>query len=224
MRRHEYLYSEEELTEQQLQIVHSDEFKQWFGDWKNAPESASKIMDTGSRMPMVAYHGTKDKFDRFDPKTIKDGGFFFTPALEIAKSYTAGYGSVMEVFINAKRVLDVTDPHAPNQEMQDFITAYGEEFDEWVDRGSGEEMDVREFFYGQLFDYEGDWSVERWRRLMWKAESAGYDAILALDHNSSYANPMSIIVFDPDNIRLVSSFAQVRESILLFEQFVARKR
>lgn len=35
----------------------SDAFKEWFGDWENDPEHASKVVDENGR-PLVVYHGS----------------------------------------------------------------------------------------------------------------------------------------------------------------------
>lgn len=64
--------------------IHSDNFKQWFGDWKNAPEQASKVVDESGK-PLVVYHGTNNDFTEFDTKKVGSNykdigykrGFFF---------------------------------------------------------------------------------------------------------------------------------------------------
>jgi len=45
------------LTEEQWLTVRTPAFKEWFGDWENDPENASKIVDENGE-PMVVYHGT----------------------------------------------------------------------------------------------------------------------------------------------------------------------
>jgi len=65
--------------------IHTDNFKNWFGDWKNKPQEASKVVDEGGK-PLVVYHGTQSHFSEFDPKQVgknfKDigykRGFFFS--------------------------------------------------------------------------------------------------------------------------------------------------
>lgn len=62
----------------------SKQFKRWFGDWQNHPESASKVVnDDGT--PRVVYHGTNAKFWTFDLSRsgsnfgdVAEGLFFFT--------------------------------------------------------------------------------------------------------------------------------------------------
>ena len=45
------------LTEDQWALVRTNNFKNWFGDWENDPENASKVVDENGE-PMVVYHGT----------------------------------------------------------------------------------------------------------------------------------------------------------------------
>jgi hypothetical protein len=102
--------------------VHTPEFKQWFGDWKNAPEQASKVVDESGK-PMVVYHGTNKKFNVFDKSKAgtADGGpgiyngFFFTDDAGVAERYAEnavlqnkGKKTLVEAHLNIKnpRVLD----------------------------------------------------------------------------------------------------------------------
>ena len=39
----------------------SQQFKRWFGDWQNHPESASKVVNEDGT-PKVVYHGTGSEF------------------------------------------------------------------------------------------------------------------------------------------------------------------
>ena len=45
------------LTPEQWVTVRTKRFKDWFGDWQNDPENASKVVDANGE-PMVLYHGT----------------------------------------------------------------------------------------------------------------------------------------------------------------------
>lgn len=45
------------LNEKQWAQVRTKAFKEWFGDWENDPENASKVVDENGE-PMVVYHGT----------------------------------------------------------------------------------------------------------------------------------------------------------------------
>ena len=45
------------LDDDQWALVRTKNFKNWFGDWENDPENASKVVDENGE-PMVVYHGT----------------------------------------------------------------------------------------------------------------------------------------------------------------------
>ena len=53
------------LTERQWLQVRTKAFKEWFGDWENDPENASKVIDENGE-PLVVYHGTLGEFTIFD--------------------------------------------------------------------------------------------------------------------------------------------------------------
>lgn len=53
------------LPERLYAIVRTKEFKDWFGDWQNDPENASKVVDKNDE-PLVVYHNTPFKFSVFD--------------------------------------------------------------------------------------------------------------------------------------------------------------
>lgn len=52
------------LNEQQWLQVRTKAFKNWFGDWINDPDNASKVVDENGE-PRVMYHGSPDLFDTF---------------------------------------------------------------------------------------------------------------------------------------------------------------
>lgn len=53
------------LPERLYAIVRTKEFKDWFGDWQNDPENASKVIDENGE-PRIVYHGSKSIFNVFD--------------------------------------------------------------------------------------------------------------------------------------------------------------
>lgn len=50
------------------------QFIKWFGDWKNKPKNASKIVDNKGN-PMIVYHQTGNKFNVFDTNKQGAGEF-----------------------------------------------------------------------------------------------------------------------------------------------------
>ena len=52
------------LTEKQYVQVRTKAFKDWFGDWENDPENASKVVDENGE-PLVVYHSTNKIFNTY---------------------------------------------------------------------------------------------------------------------------------------------------------------
>lgn len=103
------------LTENQWAQVRTQEFKDWFGDWQDNPEEASKVVDKNGE-PLVVYHGTLSKsIERFRKDMIgsrysyDESGFFFTDKESIAKDYStsefdsAVKGAIIPVFLNIRK-------------------------------------------------------------------------------------------------------------------------
>lgn len=59
------------LTERQYAQVRTKAFKDWFGDWENDPENASKVVDENGE-PLVVYHGGAKGITKFKTPTEKE--------------------------------------------------------------------------------------------------------------------------------------------------------
>lgn len=70
------------LTEKQYAQVRTKAFKDWFGDWENDPENASKVVDENGE-PLVVYHATNKIFNTYKER---DGIHFgsYNTALGVA--------------------------------------------------------------------------------------------------------------------------------------------
>lgn len=79
------------LSERQWLQVRTKAFKDWFGDWQNDPENASKVVDENGE-PLVVYHGTKNDVEitKVDLSKVDDAISFFTTndKYHTANSYT----------------------------------------------------------------------------------------------------------------------------------------
>ncbi|WP_336022221.1 PLxRFG domain-containing protein [Acinetobacter lwoffii] len=99
------------LTEQQWLQVRTPEFKQWFGDWENSPETASKVVDENGE-PQVVYHGTSSQFTRFKlGGGLLGRGVYLTDRYEEAQNYAGSHsqdseGTVMPLFANIPEMFD----------------------------------------------------------------------------------------------------------------------
>ena len=102
------------LTPEQYKLVRTKAFKDWFGDWENDPENASKVVDENGE-PLVVYHGSRSEFTVFDidksgdSNTTAKVGFWFTPIKNFAENFASSiwYGKsekeiIYSVFLSVK--------------------------------------------------------------------------------------------------------------------------
>lgn len=94
------------LTERQWLQVRTEAFKEWFGDWENDPENASKVVDANGE-PRVVYHQTSEQFTKFDLSMSRVQsdvqGFFFSSGTE---DWSAMGDEKMAVFLNLRNPVD----------------------------------------------------------------------------------------------------------------------
>ena len=84
------------LSPEQYLEVRTTKFKDWFGDWENNAENASKVLDENGE-PSVIFHGTTKDFFEFDKtKASKRGhvgaGYYFTTSEDDAYTNYVGGG------------------------------------------------------------------------------------------------------------------------------------
>ena len=90
----------------QWNLVRDKSFTNWFGDWENNPENASKIVDENGE-PLVVYHGTSKMFYKFNSRYSAQGVFWFSSDKNIIERGESGAVSVkvlIPVFISAKKL------------------------------------------------------------------------------------------------------------------------
>lgn len=103
------------LNEKQWAQVRTKAFKEWFGDWENDPENASKVVDENGE-PMVVYHYTPNEFTEFDTEKIGSStdvgalgrGFYFSPS----DKFTLYGDKKMALFVNAKNPMLLNNSNA----------------------------------------------------------------------------------------------------------------
>lgn len=110
------------LTEKQWLHVRTKAFKNWFGDWENDPKNASKVVDENGE-PLVAYHGSKNKFREFDKfkvgknyeesRRFRKAAFYFTGTYD-EDTNTNGWSDIGDylysVFLNIRNPTISKDP------------------------------------------------------------------------------------------------------------------
>lgn len=100
------------LTEGQYAQVRTKAFKEWFGDWENDPENASKVVDENDE-PLVVYHNTPFEFNGIFDMDHKSRIMPWTsePFGHVGTQETANTikGTQFALFLNVKNPLETPD-------------------------------------------------------------------------------------------------------------------
>ena len=104
-------------------------FKDWFGDWKNHPESASKVVNADGT-PKVMYRGGNETFNIFDRKKSKYSnlygrGFYFTDS----ESHAKQYGDVRAYYLDVKNPVSMNEKTITRKQLRTFLKAVAENED-----------------------------------------------------------------------------------------------
>lgn len=175
------------LDAEQWATVRTANFKNWFGDWENDPENASKVVDENGE-PMVVWHGRSAEFNTFEKKEgvrfimgledkVKAEGFFFSTDKGLAEEFASnssrhrgGKANVVPCFLNIRRPMDLT----------------GEDYDRIYEDVTGWEymvgMDTQDNLWG-IMDEEG---------MADKIKEKGYDGAIFVEEVDDSYEPTKI--------------------------------
>lgn len=175
------------LNAEQWATVRTTNFKNWFGDWENDPDNASKVVDENGE-PMVVWHGRSAEFNTFEKKEgvrfimgledkVKAEGFFFSPDKGLAEEFASnssrhrgGKANVVPCFLNIRRPMDLT----------------GEDYDRIYEDVTGWEymvgMDTQDNLWG-IMDEEG---------MADKIKEKGYDGAIFVEEVDDSYEPTKI--------------------------------
>lgn len=175
------------LDAEQWATIRTTNFKNWFGDWENDPENASKVVDENGE-PMVVWHGRSTEFNTFEKKEgvrfimgledkVKAEGFFFSPDKGLAEEFASnssrhrgGKANVVPCFLNIRRPMDLT----------------GEDYDRIYEDVTGWEyivgMDAQDNLWG-IMDEEG---------MADKIKEKGYDGAIFVEEVDDSYEPTKI--------------------------------
>lgn len=175
------------LNAEQWVTVRTTNFKNWFGDWENDPENASKVVDENGE-PMVVWHGRSAEFNTFEKKEgvrfimgledkVKAEGFFFSPNKGLAEEFASnsfrhrgGKANVIPCFLNIRKPMDLT--------KEDYDRIY-EDVTGW-DYIVG--MDTQDNLWG-IMDEEG---------MADKIKGKGYDGVIFVEEVDDSYEPTKI--------------------------------
>lgn len=186
-------------------IIYSDEFKRWFGDWENDPEHSSKVVDEKGK-PMMMYHGDAKKGELVFRRDL-----FFSPNREYAGRYTRGTGEVRDYYLNIRHPFDLRN------ERDWYIF---KEFKNGYDPCTkpGEPMDWAEYEYEDLQDYlEENYPGEYDGVIMNEGADGGY-GLPVIERGLSY------VPFREDQIRPASNgLDEIVENVIRKVSFRSKK-
>jgi len=98
------------LTERQWVQVRTPAFIEWFGDWMNDPENASKVVDENGE-PKVVHHYTSEKFSEFEISKARQSmdipGFYFSDEKTNWKDMGE---NLVSAFLNIRNPIDGKPP------------------------------------------------------------------------------------------------------------------
>ena len=165
--------------------VYSDNFIKWFGDWRNNPSKASKVID-GNGMPMLMYHGSKSNFNIFEyNRSNKTGssegyGFYFTDQLSVAKGYQTDGGNLFTTFLSIKNPITPASKPLNKIQLKKLLNALVEEE---LSKYPDEIKDYRDSF---LSNFEDTYSVSK--------DKAINEAVNSIFENDSFVDQIAELI------------------------------
>lgn len=105
-------------------------FKNWFGDWENAPEAASRIVDENGE-PLVVHHGTPLRRDQITPERgWQRDGITYIPQKAPFHTFKGGeYSGLIFTSVDAEKARGIAETRA----MSIPDDKYGNE--QWTEEG-----------------------------------------------------------------------------------------
>ena len=171
------------LSEDQWTTVRTPEFKNWFGDWENDPENASKVVDRNGE-PMVVVHSSLSK----NIDVFESGRIFRTDNTKATPIWFT---------YNLQR------PYANDEEISQYYTFLNAK--NIFDYSKREDLSKLERYYNKKnrvnlpdYDFDMDWGDQENFNLPAYIKELGYDGY-------RFTDEYSIVVFSPNQIKSATS-------------------
>lgn len=118
------------LNERQWVQVRTRAFKNWFGDWENVPEAASRIVDENGE-PLVVHHGTPLRRDQITPERgWQRDGITYIPQKAPFHTFKGGeYSGLIFTSVDVEKARGIAETRA----MSIPDDKYGNE--QWTEEG-----------------------------------------------------------------------------------------
>ena len=94
------------LSPELYKYVRTKSFISWFGNWIDSPNTSSQVLDSNNA-PLLVYHGTKERFDRFNSKFSAQGVFWFSSDEDKIKGGESGAASskvILRCFLKGNKI------------------------------------------------------------------------------------------------------------------------
>ena len=202
------------LTPEQWAMVRTKNFKNWFGNWENDPENASKVVDENGE-PMVVYHGTMSatEANHFNVFDSWNGALWFATDEEYARVYAGifKYGDkdiydskekpmVYNSFVSIKNPFiagstDVTDAEGYRifrARMARELNVSVEDLDKWAKTHEGHYDD----YTGKIEEDAAPFNITGSKGFRDRLKEMGYDGIAAIESGS-----VTYGAFSPNQIK-----------------------
>ena len=204
------LAEDNRIGEKPAEDTESWYFKNWFGDWQNDPENASKVVNPDGT-PKVMYHGTNADQDFHIFNTyganygLYGGGSYFTDNPEVAQGYTKkGRGNnprVYQVYLNIRNPI-VMEQEADVDRWLDAIP----ELENYITKQGDSEITAvtNRDFYRAMEEYFADEGMYKWEAeeaAMDTLKNMGYDGINHVGGMNKDIQHDVWIAFDPEQIK-----------------------
>lgn len=101
------------LTPKQWAQVRTNAFKDWFGDWENSPEKASKVVDENGE-PKVVFHGIPLRRDQITPNRgwQKDGITYISQEAPFYTFRGGEYSGMIFTSVDAEKARSIAEKRA----------------------------------------------------------------------------------------------------------------
>lgn len=206
-----------DLDENMQILINSNDFKEWFGDWRNAffyrnlPDfgglNVSKVLNDKFE-PQLVWHGTNNEFSYFDFEMFPAN--YFAVNREYSEFFAinkGGKGYVLPFFLDIKNPLDLSYFENDYVSVKDFF--------DWMYLMTGmtpEELDVNPLFLDPTMQPQPIWMYIRNNPTMLQKIAQGkvYDGIKFYEFNPNEKDnadkkayeTLAYIIFDPHQAKL----------------------
>lgn len=172
------------LTPEQWALVRTKNFINWFGDWINDPENASKVVDENGE-PRVVYHGTAGVINKFEDQQ-RSPGFWFVDREDVANGYAESavgeFGeekNVIPVFLNLRnpRIEDAQEGYPAEFALKSYVendNGVYEVFDTYDEAEAYRQTNVPDGWVGAA-------EVGDQHDLVERAKELGHDGVIMLN-------------------------------------------